>query len=213
MFTDIEMTMMNDLPPHEFLRLLYEKIGEEGFGDSKKLNAYISDLMVDSNGVKQRIRYAIKSNIQQYVLREPRKQIEKTRFMQIVVIVKEQTGMSSEAAEEFVGLFSYATGRIMSYPFSKVYYPSLRPVKVNGKYGYADENNSVVIKPKYDRAKPFSNERAKVCIKSKYGFIDRSGYEVINIIYDKADDFTGKSTEVVLNGSKIVIDLDGNVIK
>jgi len=211
MFTDVEMTMMNDLSPHEFLRLLYEKIGEEGFRDSKKLNAYISDLMVDFNGVKQRIRYAITSNIQQYILSEPAKEIEKTRFMQIVVIVKEQTGMSSETAEEFVGMFAYATRRILSYPFTKVYYSSLRPVKVNGKYGYADENNAVVIKPKYDRAKPFSNDRAKVCIKNKYGFIDRSGYEVIKLIYDKADDFTGKCTEAVLNGDKIVIDLNGNV--
>lgn len=207
------MIMLNDLSPHEFLRLLYEKIGEEGFRDSKKINAYISDLMVDFNGVKQRIRYAITSNIQQYILREPAEEIEKTRFMQIVVIVQNQTGMSNEAAEEFVGLFAYATGRIKTYPFNRVYYSSLRPVKVNGKYGYADENNSVVIKPKYDRAKPFINDRAKVCTRGRYGFIDRSGDEVIKLIYDKAEDFTEATTDVVLNGSKIVIDLDGNVIK
>lgn len=99
------------------------------------------------------------------------------------------------------------------YLHNRAYYNCLRPVKVAGKYGYADENNQVVIAPKYDRAKPFSFDRAKVFAKGKYGFIDRSGDEVIPLVYDKADDFKGNTTEVVLNGEVFIIDVDGRIIR
>lgn len=213
MFTDIELIILRESSPHEFLKLLYEKIGQEGFEDSKKLNAYIADLLIDSSGVKQRIRYAITCNIQNYILREPSCLLEKVRLQQIVLMVKNQTGMSDEAAEEFVYLLAYATGRIPSYSLNKTFYNCLHPVKIDGKYGYADESNHVVIMPKYDRAKPFSFDRAKVFAKGKFGFIDRAGDEVIQLIYDKASDFTGKTTEVTLNGQNLIIDLDGRIVR
>lgn len=213
MFTDIELIMLKESSPPEFLKLLYGKIGQDGFEDSKKLNAYIADLLIDSSGIKQRIRYAITCNIQNYILREPVCLLEKVRLQQIVLMVKNQTVMSDEAAEEFVYLFAYATGRISSYSLNKTYYNCLHPVKVNGRYGYADENNQVVITPKYDRAKPFSCDRAKVCAKGKYGFIDRAGNEVIQLVYDKANDFQGETTEVVFNGESLIIDINGRTIR
>lgn len=213
MFTDIELIMLKESSPPEFLKLLYGKIGQDGFEDSKKLNAYIADLLIDSSGIKQRIRYAITCNIQNYILREPVCLLEKVRLQQIVLMVKNQTGMSDEVAEEFVYLFAYATGRISSYSLNKTYYNCLHPVKVSGRYGYADENNQVVITPKYDRAKPFSCDRAKVCAKGKYGFIDRAGNEVIQLVYDKANDFQGETTEVVFNGESLIIDINGRTIR
>ena len=66
---------------------------------------------------------------------------------------------------------------------------------------------------RYDRAKPFSFDRAKVFAKGKYGFIDRSGDEVITLVYDKADDFKGNTTEVVLNGEVFIIDINGRIIR
>lgn len=213
MFTEMEMTILKEALPHEFLKILYGKIGQVGFEDSKKLNAYIADLMVDTSGLKQRIRYAITCNIQNFILREPKCLLEKVRLQQITLMVKNQTGMSDEAAEEFVYLFAYATGRISSYSLSKTFYSCLHPVKVGGKYGYADDNNQVVIPPKYDRAKPFLCDRAKVLAKGKYGFIDRAGNEVVRLIYEKANDFMGKTTEVVLNGETLIIDLDGNIVR
>lgn len=212
MFTDIELIMLKESSPPEFLKLLYGKIGQEGFEDSKKLNAYIADLLEDSTGIKQRIRYAISGNIQNYILREPVCLLEKARLKQIILIVKNQTGMSDEAAEEFVYLFAYATGRIPVYSLNKVYYKSLHPVKISGKYGFSDDKNQVVIVPKYDRIKPFSCDRAKVFAKGKYGFIDRAGDEVIHLIYDEANDFTGSTTEVILNGEALIIDLDGRIL-
>lgn len=213
MFTEMEMTILKESSPHEFLKILYGKIGQDGFEDSKKLNSYIADLMMDTSGIKQRIRYAITCNIQNFILREPCCLLENVRLKQIALMVKNQTGMSDEAAEEFVYIFAYATGRISCYSLNKTFYNCLHPVKVGGKYGYADENNQVVILPKYDRAKPFSCDRAKVFAKGKYGFIDRAGNEVIQLIYEKANDFVGKITEVVLNGETLIIDFDGRIVR
>lgn len=94
----------------------------------------------------------------------------------------------------------------------KTYYNSLHPVKVDGKYGYANAKNEVVIKAKYDRAKPFSCDRAKVYYKGKFGFIDRAGNEVIQVKYEKARDFKNGKTSVTLNGKKLSIDIYGNII-
>lgn len=91
-----------------------------------------------------------------------------------------------------------------------VQFQSLHPVKIGGKYGFANENNQIVIPAEYSRVKPFVNNRAKVCKNGRYGFIDRSGTVVIPIIYEKADDFYEQKTSVVVNGSTYTIDLDGN---
>ena len=91
-----------------------------------------------------------------------------------------------------------------------IHFQSLHPVKIGGKYGFANENNQIVIPAEYSRVKPFSNNRAKVCKNGKYGFIDRSGSVVIPIIYEKAEDFYESTTTVVVNGSSYKIDIDGN---
>lgn len=211
MFDEFEMEMFSKATPPEFLKMLYQKIGQAGFEDSKRLNAYISDFLNENSGIKQHIKYAISCNIHRYVLREPCELLSKNRLQQIISMVKDQTGMGNEAAEEFVLLFAYATGRSSTYSLNKIYYQFFRPVKISGKYGYADEKNNVVIHPKYDRAKPFSCDRAKICIGGKFGFLDRYGDEVILAIYDKANDFKGDTTEVVLNGERIIIDKNGEI--
>lgn len=213
MFTREEIMMLQEASPPEFFRLLYEKTGSECFLDGTRLIAYIADLLNAPASFKQRLRYAIMSNVQQYVIREPQRVLDMARMQQIVQNVQLQTGMSDEAAEEIVCLFAYATGRWLTYTLKQVYYPILRPVKVSGKYGYADGENNVVIPPVYDRAKPFAHDRAKVCKKNKFGFIDRAGNEVIALIYDRANDFAGNVTEVILNGEKMIIDLNGQRIR
>lgn len=95
---------------------------------------------------------------------------------------------------------------------NKVFYSSLHPVKSQGKYGFANNENQIVIQPIYDRVKPFSCDRAKVYKDKKYGFIDRSGYEVIKLIYDEADDFENNVAHVSLNGNTMCIDTNGNTI-
>lgn len=211
MLTQEELIIFQHASPPEFLKLLYET-DSECFSDSTRLIAYIADLLTAPTSFKQRLRYAILANVQQYILREPPRLLEKARIQQIIQNVKTQTGMSDDAAEETVCLFAYATRRWSTYTLNQIYYSVLRPVKISGKYGYADGENNVVIPAVYDRAKPFCRDRAKVCKNNKYGFIDRAGNEVIDLIYDKANDFTGNTTEVILNGEKKIIDLNGNEI-
>lgn len=209
MFTQEELIALQKATPPEFFRLLYEMTDSECFLNSAKLIAYMEDLLDAPVNYKQRLRYAIVSNVQKYIIREPQKILDRARMQQIIQNVQIMTGMSDEAAEEIVCLFAYATGRWSTYSLKQAYHPVLHPVKVSGKYGYADGENNVVIPPAYDRAKPFSHDRAKVCKKNKFGFIDRAGNEVIALIYDRANDFSGNLTEVIFNGEKMIIDLNG----
>ena len=96
---------------------------------------------------------------------------------------------------------------------NKVFYSSLHPVKIHGRYGFANNENKIVIQPIYERVKPFSCDRAKVYKDKKYGYIDRSGSEVVKIIYDEADDFCNDIAKVQFNGITMFIDLNGNVIE
>lgn len=96
---------------------------------------------------------------------------------------------------------------------NKVFHSSLHPVKIQGKYGFANNENIIVIKPIYDRVKPFSCDRAKVYKDKKYGYIDRSGTEVVKIIYDEADDFCNDIAKVQLDGVVAFIDINGNIIE
>ena len=64
-----------------------------------------------------------------------------------------------------------------------------RVERLNGKYGFIDKTDKVVIPIKYDYAWSFSKGLAKVELNGKYGFIDKSGKVVIPIKYDYAWDF------------------------
>ena len=212
MFTQDELKELQEATVPEFFRILYEKTGDGCFFDNAKLYAYTADLLSAPTNFKQRLRYAVMLNVHQLILREPCCGLDDSRMMQIVQIVEEQTGMCHEAAEEIVCIFAYATGRRVTCAISETYYSTLRPVKIAGKYGYANEENNLVIPAVYDRAKPFLQDRSKVCKNQKYGFIDRSGKQVIALIYDSAEDFTGPTTEVIYNGERLVIDVYGNKI-
>lgn len=54
-----------------------------------------------------------------------------------------------------------------------------------GKWGFINQDNKVVIKPKFDKAKSFSNGVAAVCKEEKWGFINKEGELVID--YQFAD--------------------------
>lgn len=52
-----------------------------------------------------------------------------------------------------------------------------------GKYGFIDAQGSVVIKPQFDGALPFTEGLAAVSINRKWGFIDTSGKVVVPLSY------------------------------
>lgn len=61
----------------------------------------------------------------------------------------------------------------------------------NGKYGYKDKNEKVVIAPKYDFATfAFDDGLAQVRLDGKHGFIDKSGKEIIPLQYKNTYSFS-----------------------
>jgi hypothetical protein len=64
------------------------------------------------------------------------------------------------------------------------------PVKLNGKYGYIDENGTMVIEAKYEDAMAFIRGSAVVSIKDKYGLIDKNGNEITPFQYDSIIPFS-----------------------
>lgn len=53
----------------------------------------------------------------------------------------------------------------------------------NGKWGYADTDGNILIKPQYEKAKSFSCGLAAVCKKGKWGYINRDNAEVLKTEY------------------------------
>lgn len=76
------------------------------------------------------------------------------------------------------------------------------PVKVSGKWGYANESGRLVINPQFDGANLFHEGLASVCLgtcdwfaeeigqETHYGFIDSSGRIVISPQYQSASPFS-----------------------
>ncbi len=62
----------------------------------------------------------------------------------------------------------------------------------NGKWGFVNTSGEIVIEPKFDKAKSFSNGLAAVCTNDKWGFIDDSGSIVIDCQFFDADYFNSK---------------------
>ena len=61
---------------------------------------------------------------------------------------------------------------------------SLFPIIVSGKYGYINEWGEVIVQPKFEVAKRFSEGLARVKLNGKWGFIDQFGEIVIEPTHD-----------------------------
>ena len=69
----------------------------------------------------------------------------------------------------------------------------------NGKWGYLDQSENVVILFKYDEAEAFNNGLAVVKLNQKSGLIDRDGKEVLQFDFDS----------IRVNDNNIVVDENG----
>jgi hypothetical protein len=93
---------------------------------------------------------------------------------------------------------------------------ALKPVFIDGKWGYADDSGKIVIQPQFDRARPFSEGLAAVAIATDpdardlitggsgntiysitvdrddflWGYVDETGRIVISLQFNDADDFS-----------------------
>ena len=86
------------------------------------------------------------------------------------------------------------------------------PVQINGKFGFIDINDKLILEPKYDRARAFHDGLAAVSMNGKWGYINLKGEQVIPCVYESAGDFSS-GIAVVEKGKRYgYIDRFNNVI-
>ncbi|HPC99873.1 MAG TPA: WG repeat-containing protein [Acetivibrio sp.] len=78
-------------------------------------------------------------------------------------------------------------------------------VKAGGLWGFVDINGEMIIEPRYQAARPFSNGLAAVKIDDKWGYITIDSQVVIPAIYDDAREFTGNGGAAVKTGDNWVM--------
>ena len=83
------------------------------------------------------------------------------------------------------------------------------PVVQDGMWGFIDVSGQVVIQPQFERAWPFSEERALVQSGDRYGFIDPTGALVIPAEFTDAWFFSGGLAPVEKDGQWVYIDAKG----
>ena len=89
----------------------------------------------------------------------------------------------------------------------------LASVKLNGKWGKINANDTMVIPAKFDDSREFSEGLAAVCLNGKWGYVDGTGKLVIPAVYSYAYSFENGKAHVELNGRTFHIDRSGKEIK
>ena len=85
--------------------------------------------------------------------------------------------------------------------------------KKQGKFGYIDEKNNILISFKYSTANRFGKYKlAPVSINGKYGFVNVKGEEIIPLLYEFSDEFNAGLAAVVKNGKVGFVDTYGRII-
>lgn len=64
-------------------------------------------------------------------------------------------------------------------------------ISADKKMGYKNSAGTIVIKPQFDKAFPFTEGLGRVGLENKYGFINAQGVFVIQPAYDFAESFSG----------------------
>lgn len=73
----------------------------------------------------------------------------------------------------------------------------------NGKWGYVNENNTLIIDAEYDEARDFGENHVVVKKGNRYGMIDKSGTEVLPFDYTEIGDFvTNRNIARVRKGNR-----------
>ncbi|MEM1134766.1 MAG: TIR domain-containing protein [Bacteroidota bacterium] len=91
-----------------------------------------------------------------------------------------------------------------------IFHDGLALFEQNGKFGYINESEQIVIKPIYDAAGRFSEGLARVRKNGKWGFINTEGELVIDFQFDLADNFQRDTAEV--RQFNVSYDIDRNNI-
>ena len=102
---------------------------------------------------------------------------------------------------------------------------TLKPAKQDGKWGFVDEQKTIVIAYTFDEVRPFFEDLAGVRVDNKWGFIDLKGEVVIplsfahNTVQDNENldamfVFNNEKAWIgtLQNGDKLCIDKVGNKV-
>jgi len=82
--------------------------------------------------------------------------------------------------------------------------------RVDGRYGYRNDDGGMVIEPRFEQAWTFSNGRARVQRDGRWGYIDRRGQLVVEPQFRQAWDFrNGLARVVTETGGLAYIDTTG----
>ena len=92
------------------------------------------------------------------------------------------------------------------------YEGELRYTRINGLYGFENEEGKLMIEAKYTGVGNFFENRASVSINDKWGFIDTHGKIIVPLIYDYVDKFSFGMAYVKLNGKKGFVNKDGKLV-
>lgn len=111
-------------------------------------------------------------------------------------------GFFDATGKEVISFGKYST----ALPFSE----GLAAVRSQGRMGYINPSDEVVIPFKYDRCYPFSDGYAIVRNKGKYGMINKAGEEVIPCLYDKLSPFKHGVAQAKLDDKRFHIDTTGH---
>ena len=103
------------------------------------------------------------------------------------------------------------------YDYVEYFHEGLAVVRLNGQYGFVDQQGNVVIRLKYDMAVGFSEGLAAVRLgdykTGKYGFIDTTGKVVIPLgKYDSVSTFSEGLAPVKLNDMWGFVDTTGEEV-
>ena len=101
-----------------------------------------------------------------------------------------------------------AEAKIPDYEYPDLqffYWLNLNPVKINGKWGFADRSGKVVIQPQYENlstpdGQRYHNQLIKVCRDNHWGVIDTLGQVVVPLNFDFVCDFEAPLFRVNWNG-------------
>lgn len=108
---------------------------------------------------------------------------------------------------------SATTSKLKVITQSKLQLVSLQPVRIGEKCGYIDQNNRVIIQPKFDEAYTFSEGLACVQFDNKkYGYIDLNGRVAIQAQFNEAWSFSEGLAAVKIENKYGYIDKTGNMV-
>lgn len=83
------------------------------------------------------------------------------------------------------------------------------PFEANGKWGYKDENEKIVLEPRYDETNYFKEGLAHVKVGAKWGYLDRTMKMAIEPSFEDAWSFSEGLAVVRVNGKWGFIDKTG----